>query len=838
MLVRIHHAEDGESAPDRLIFGFFPVSLRRRMGLAGRRFPEAADPGSAGPDPPVLRIEPGERRFAGLGRDRGDRFAFWLPGGKTVDLSIVVGSLNSLVRESSVSLQVRTKDEGLFPISDLRLGRIRLLHVPPEALAFRNFREILDAALGEARVGALIVDEAHAVSEWSPAFRPAYRRIPRLVEDLSRRRDALSVLALSAAGDPETLRDAADRLGLADLGIPLRTDLYRPSASLQIATATGPEEKAAVRERILTRDAPELFAREGLSAPDFGPGIESGSEPEIGYDPGAGKPENPGRAPASPRASLAVRPSEDGTGESPDSPGIRPEPPDRIVVTTRNDRSPDRAARVELIVDRRSGLGGGIRSWLRWILGDDPAGPRVHRVRIVDPPADPCEADLLERGERVPRCRDGRCAFGRPVLCDYGREHHRILREGPDPTAETLIALEILDSLLAGSEAESRSTPGPIRVPAGEAGPAAAELALHRLRDMGLFSDVFREPERDREGFGKGFLVYGFAPPTDPEAVWAGLSRHLREHDRSSSGRLARIAPEELAAEAVRRASEPETVALRDRIRQGVRAGRFAHYDSHRVLFDALAAALPRRVSHVADFRRERAYRRLWNLGTWLSRRDCRYAGLLRTVAAIDEGWRCEACDRCAPDLRFDAARRSPPGGVPGLPDLESACLAWMADPESPWEATEADRRIERFGDAFENIAARSARLLEDAPRNLKALYMAREFAREAERPMAERDLIRIARRDLPPLQIVRLCETAPAPEPVRRIRFDLLDDEDGALATPEGERWLHVEASSLAAAPERLALLGGRLVLDALARVDLVPHLDRLDRLRKEIFP
>lgn len=778
MLIHVYPAEDAPGA-DRLTFGFRPASLRRKIGLAGRRFLE----GGAGPtaDLPVHRLAPGHRGFAQLGRNRGDRFVFWRPG---AELAIVISPLNSLVREPSVSLKVRTVQTGAVAFSDLSLGRLRLLYVPPEALAYRDFRESLIQALGDARPGVLLVDEAHAVSEWSADFRPAYRRIPQLAADLAGPEGDLSVLALTAVRDPAARRDALRRLSLPDQTPPLREDLYRPLASLQVATVERPEDRAPARKRLLREEVPALFAREGRPAPE--PAVERAESPTV------------------------------------ETPAL-----DRFTVTTRSEAAAGGPARVEI----QLGMAGGPEDWLWQILTEEASADRVHWVRLVDPPVSACGADLLERGDRVPRCRDEICPFDRDALCDYGREHHRIQAGRPDPLNGTLQTLDVLDDLVAGAEAGER----PIRISPGEAGPFEVEIALHRLGDLGLLTGLFREPG---EGGGHRFQVYGFEPPDDPSAVWAGLLRHLRDHDRSLNGRLRSLAADDLAETEKRRwaADTPEAEQWRDRLRRAAREGRFGHYDSHRALFDALAAALPRRIAHVADFRRRQAYRRLWNLHVRLRRNDCRYAGLLWGVRATDEGWRCEACDRCAPDLHFDLLRRSPPPGVPGLPDLESDFMAWLTDPEAPFEAAEADRRIQTYGDAFENISARAARALMDEPRDLKALYLVREFAREAERTMAERDLLRVARRDLPPLQIIRLCETAPAPAPVRRIRFELLDDENGGLATPDGERWLLTEALSLSLDPDRLSLLAGRVVLNTLARVDVSPHLDRLDRLLKEV--
>ncbi len=795
MLIHVHPTEEAPGA-ERLNFGFRPASLRRKIGLAGRRFVE----GGAGPaaDLPVHRMAPGHRGFAHLDRSRGDRFVFWRPG---AELAIVLGPLNSMVRDSAVSLQVRAAEIGAVSFSHLTLGRLRLLYVPPEALAYRDFREALTRAMGEASPGLLLVDEAHAVSEWSAGFRPAYRRIPQLIEDLARKSPDLSVLALTAARDPATRRDAARRLALTDQTPPLRTDLHRPLASIQVETVERPEDRAPARERLLREDVPALFAREGRPVPEPIP-----SEP------------------------IPSGPAREGAAAGAGPTANR----DRFTVTTRSEGASEGPARVDI----QLGMGGGPEDWLWRILAGEAAADRVHWVRLVDPPTPACEADLLERGDRIPRCRDEICAFGRDALCDYGREHHRIRAEAPDPAEAALETLDVLDDLMAGAEAGE----SPIRISAGEMGAAAAETALHRLADLGLLAGLFRDPAAPERGPGSGtgengFQVYGFAPPENPASVWNGLLRHLRDHDRSWTGRYRSMDSEALAEAETRRwaAETPEAADWRDRLRRAVRAGRFGHYDSHRDLFDALATALPRRVVHVADFRRRQAYRRLWNLHVRLGRRECRYAGLLWGIQATDEAWRCEACDRCAPDLRFDLLRRSPPPGVPDLPNLETEFMDWLARPDIPFEAAGADQRIQAFGGAFENIAARAARKLAEEPRNLKALYLAREFAREAERPMAERDLLRVARRDLPPLQIIRLCETAPAPAPVRRIRFELLDDERGALATPDGERWLLNEASSLSLDPDRFSLLAGRVALNTLARVDLAPHLDRLDRLLKE---
>ncbi len=62
--------------------------------------------------------------------------------------------------------------------SALPRGEIDVLLVSPERLANPGFgRRVLDALAG--RLGLLVIDEAHAVSDWGHDFRPDYRRVVR-----------------------------------------------------------------------------------------------------------------------------------------------------------------------------------------------------------------------------------------------------------------------------------------------------------------------------------------------------------------------------------------------------------------------------------------------------------------------------------------------------------------------------------------------------------------------------------------------------------------------------------------------------------------------------------
>ena len=129
------------------------------------------------------------------------------------ELGIAARSLNSANDES----------ENALAIQEAEAGELRLLYLSPERLA----RPGTVAMLRRVGVTAIAVDEAHCVSQWGHDFRPEYRAIGGVRQQL----DGVQVLAFTATADALTRKDIEERLFPAAPRVFLR-GFDRPNISL------------------------------------------------------------------------------------------------------------------------------------------------------------------------------------------------------------------------------------------------------------------------------------------------------------------------------------------------------------------------------------------------------------------------------------------------------------------------------------------------------------------------------------------------------------------------------------------------------------------------------
>src|SRR5687767_14859868 len=152
--------------------------------------------------------------------------------------TLVVSPLLSLMRDQvaaagraglrAATLNSSNIDEWSAIEDALAAGDVDVLLVSPERLANPGFgRRVLDRLAGN--LGLLVIDEAHAVSDWGHDFRPDYRRVSDVLQRLN---PATPVLATTATANQRVTDDVARQLGEATLV--LRGRLARSSLELSV----------------------------------------------------------------------------------------------------------------------------------------------------------------------------------------------------------------------------------------------------------------------------------------------------------------------------------------------------------------------------------------------------------------------------------------------------------------------------------------------------------------------------------------------------------------------------------------------------------------------------
>jgi ATP-dependent DNA helicase RecQ len=125
----------------------------------------------------------------------------------------------------------------------LEADAIDLLLISPERLNNPQFREQMLPLFVE-RVGLLVVDEAHCISDWGHDFRPDYRRLAEMLERLPA---GVAVLCTTATANDRVVADVADQLRVGHAG-ELRTyrgPLGRSSLRLEVVDLPGRADRLA-----------------------------------------------------------------------------------------------------------------------------------------------------------------------------------------------------------------------------------------------------------------------------------------------------------------------------------------------------------------------------------------------------------------------------------------------------------------------------------------------------------------------------------------------------------------------------------------------------------------
>lgn len=108
---------------------------------------------------------------------------------------------------------------------DVLSGKTKLLYFAPESLT----KEDNIAFLQKIKVSFYAIDEAHCISEWGHDFRPEYRRIRPIINDIGH----APLIALTATATPKVQMDIQKNLGMLDSKV-FKSSFNRPNLYYEI----------------------------------------------------------------------------------------------------------------------------------------------------------------------------------------------------------------------------------------------------------------------------------------------------------------------------------------------------------------------------------------------------------------------------------------------------------------------------------------------------------------------------------------------------------------------------------------------------------------------------
>lgn len=113
--------------------------------------------------------------------------------------------------------------------NDIKNGKTKLLYVAPESLTKQENIDFLRSV----KISFYAVDEAHCISEWGHDFRPEYRRIRPIINEIGVR----PVIALTATATPKVQHDIQKTLGMMNAAI-FKSSFNRPNLYYEIRPKT------------------------------------------------------------------------------------------------------------------------------------------------------------------------------------------------------------------------------------------------------------------------------------------------------------------------------------------------------------------------------------------------------------------------------------------------------------------------------------------------------------------------------------------------------------------------------------------------------------------------
>ena len=173
----------------------------------------------------IENVLAGNDTFVLMPTGGGKPLCYQLPSLLMEGTAIVVSPLIALMKNQVDAMRNFSEEDGVAHFinsslsksaidqvkEDILSGKTKLLYVAPESLTKEENVEFLR----QVKISFYAVDEAHCISEWGHDFRPEYRRIRPIINEIGKR----PLIALTATATPKVQHDIQKNLGMTDAAV-------------------------------------------------------------------------------------------------------------------------------------------------------------------------------------------------------------------------------------------------------------------------------------------------------------------------------------------------------------------------------------------------------------------------------------------------------------------------------------------------------------------------------------------------------------------------------------------------------------------------------------------
>ncbi len=237
----------------------------------------------------------GKDTFVLMPTGGGKSLCYQLPSLLMEGTAIVISPLIALMKNQVDAMRNFSEEDGVAHFinsslnkgaidqvrSDILAGKTKLLYVAPESLTKEENVEFLRSV----KISFYAVDEAHCISEWGHDFRPEYRRIRPIINEIGK----APLIALTATATPKVQHDIQKNLGMVDAQV-FKSSFNRPNLYYEVRAKTAnidrdiikfiknnPEKSGIIYclSRKKVEELAEILQANGINARPYHAGMDS-----------------------------------------------------------------------------------------------------------------------------------------------------------------------------------------------------------------------------------------------------------------------------------------------------------------------------------------------------------------------------------------------------------------------------------------------------------------------------------------------------------------------------------------------------------------------------------